>query len=58
MEASSKGTGIEYDVHDLTVALAGDVMLACFFGKDLSEEKINDMSVPRFLQTIIGDLST
>ena len=33
MEKLSKGDEIEYDVHDLTIALAGDVMLVCFSGR-------------------------
>ena len=47
----------EYDILDATTTVAGNVMVSCFFGSTLKNEKIEGKSVPEFIKELIGDLA-
>ena len=42
---------------DATTALAGNVIVSCFFGSDIKDEQIEGKKIPCFIKEMIGDLA-
>ena len=52
----SQGQEPEYDVLDLATHFTGNVLVDCFFGENMVNEKIEGKSVFMFAKELIGDL--
>ena len=52
-----EGKEIEYNIHDFTKELGGDVMMNCFFGKSTENQKIEESDIPIFLSKLMGDMA-
>ena len=58
LEKNTSDRTVSYNVHDYSSELASCVMLQCFFGKDMENEKIEGVSIPIFVQNLMGDISS
>ena len=56
MENNSCQNVVEYDIHDFAIEFAGNAVMICFFGQDLKEEKIENLSIFCFMRSLMKDL--
>ena len=46
---------MQYDILEAVVSLAGNVMVDCFFGENIKEEKIEGKTIFQFAKEIMGE---